>query len=421
MRIGSGCTGTRGSQRATLGEGRVECATQEAGQQLSLKIRRGGRERGWERREAPLAASAPVAAAAMRVRVALDVPTAMASSSAPSEEDGRSPILLLAGRSPPRLRVVVDGVDPEADTLQTLAAKAFVAHAGGRADPDAAHALRSVRGRCGGCASASLQHLLSVAPTEAGADPEVELYVPLRGGGGDGGSTGAEDRRAWLEMFAERKPEAADPREVRLARWTRCALSGTPLAPPCVVDLALGRVYNKEAFLRALLQRKAKRGRTEAGAGGLPHIRGMKDVREVSLSPASASSAGPPFSCPITGLEMNGRARFVAILPPGSAPGTVVSRTALREAPQAVRDLLGVASSSSGGEGSRDEGQHAGERGFLGGFDTVEVNPAGDALEAAMARARDQARGYEAKERAKKKRRMAEKGGELGGQSSDLV
>ena len=43
----------------------------------------------------------------------------------------------------------------------------------------------------------------------------------LRGGGGDGGSTGAEDRRAWLEMFLEKKPDKVDPAEVKRAKWTR--------------------------------------------------------------------------------------------------------------------------------------------------------------------------------------------------------
>lgn len=60
----------------------------------------------------------------------------------------------------------------------------------------------------------------------------------LRGGGGDGGSTGAEDRRAWLEMFLEKKPDKVDPSEMKRAKWTRCAAEPAPPSPsdPAVVS-----------------------------------------------------------------------------------------------------------------------------------------------------------------------------------------
>ncbi len=32
----------------------------------------------------------------------------------------------------------------------------------------------------------------------------------LCGGGGDGGATGAEDRKAWLEMFLEKRPDKGE-------------------------------------------------------------------------------------------------------------------------------------------------------------------------------------------------------------------
>lgn len=35
----------------------------------------------------------------------------------------------------------------------------------------------------------------------------VTVCSRLRGGGGDGGSTGAESRSCYLEMYAERKPD----------------------------------------------------------------------------------------------------------------------------------------------------------------------------------------------------------------------
>ena len=40
----------------------------------------------------------------------------------------------------------------------------------------------------------------------------LELLPRLRGGGGDGGATGAESRSCYLEMYAERKPD-------KVRRW----------------------------------------------------------------------------------------------------------------------------------------------------------------------------------------------------------
>ena len=45
-----------------------------------------------------------------------------------------------------------------------------------------------------------------------------------------------------------------NPAEEKLARWTRCSLSGEPLSPPCCID-ELGAVYNKDAVVAALLKK----------------------------------------------------------------------------------------------------------------------------------------------------------------------
>lgn len=37
----------------------------------------------------------------------------------------------------------------------------------------------------------------------------MEIQGFLRGGGGDGGSTGAESRSSYLEMYAQKKPDKA--------------------------------------------------------------------------------------------------------------------------------------------------------------------------------------------------------------------
>lgn len=43
-------------------------------------------------------------------------------------------------------------------------------------------------------------------------------------------------------------PPQVDPTEQRLAKWTRCQLSGEDLAPPCVAD-ELGHLFNKDAVV----------------------------------------------------------------------------------------------------------------------------------------------------------------------------
>lgn len=53
---------------------------------------------------------------------------------------------------------------------------------------------------------------------EAGVTSGATLSVTsrLRGGGGDGGSTGAESRSCYLEMYAEKKPDKVS------SSWTAC-------------------------------------------------------------------------------------------------------------------------------------------------------------------------------------------------------
>lgn len=171
----------------------------------------------------------------------------------------------------------------------------------------------------------------------------VSVHHKLIGGGGDGGSTGAESRSSFLEMYATKKaakvnamnillyeaqntahegvtlPQqylncqrvhsvllyttacmsqslvhllcvekqepwqvisscclmstlASDltstiaccnsvnchmqvnPVEAKIAKWTRCNLSGQPLQPPCVAD-ELGNLYNKDAMVQALVSK----------------------------------------------------------------------------------------------------------------------------------------------------------------------
>jgi len=149
--------------------------------------------------------------------------------------------------------------------------------------------------------------------------------------GCDGGTIPTRDEQVRLK----KKPEVKDAEGERLCRWGQCALSQKALKAP-VVACQLGRLYNKEAVICMLLNKTQE-------ANNLQHIRGLKDVTELKLhrnpayegeermlvgNPLQESRA--PWSCPVTGLEMNGRHAFCYSL----VCGCVVSRRALREVQQ---------------------------------------------------------------------------------------
>lgn len=231
---------------------------------------------------------------------------------------------------------------------------------------------------------------------QAGVTDGSTLTVSARllGGGGDGGSTGAESRSCYLEMYAEKKPDKVNPAEEMLARATRCRLSGERLAPPCVAD-ELGSLFNKEALVHALLSKTLP--------PALAHISSLKSVTTLKLDAipsraGSHASAGPGpgsrssgngvssscdlavFQCPVTGLEMNGRFGFVIHKP----TGVVLSERALREVPAAAEELLG--------------GKWAPE-------DLLPINPQGEELE----KRKEAVAAAMAAERARKAAKKAEK------------
>ncbi|KAM6579840.1 hypothetical protein CsatA_003614 [Cannabis sativa] len=150
------------------------------------------------------------------------------------------------------------------------------------------------------------------------------LRSRARGGGGDGGATGAESRDCYLKMYAEKKPDKVDPNEQRLSKWLNCALSNEPLKEPCVVDW-LGNLFNKEALVEALLGKKIPKA--------FGHIKGLKDMIKIELSmiPGVEKNgdvrSAPRFECPITGLEFNGKYKFYAL----KKCGHVLSSKALKE------------------------------------------------------------------------------------------
>jgi hypothetical protein len=134
----------------------------------------------------------------------------------------------------------------------------------------------------------------------------------------------------------------------------------------------------------------------------LEHITGMKAITALKLhknertksSVKDASgkvnatsfrlAAEAVFSCPITGLDFNGKTKFVALVP----SGVVVSDRALREAKSAVEDILGP-------DVKLDEQTR------------VTVNPKGEELDAMRESLEEEA----AKKAAKKKKKDSKKNG----------
>jgi len=82
-----------------------------------------------------------------------------------------------------------------------------------------------------------------------------------------------------------------------------------PLQPPCVID-ELGNLYNKEAMVHALLNKSIPEA--------LSYITSLKKhLRDVHLhnnpSYSNKDGKGVQYACPVTGIPMNGKARFVAV------------------------------------------------------------------------------------------------------------
>ncbi|KAI0700455.1 DUF602-domain-containing protein [Cytidiella melzeri] len=143
--------------------------------------------------------------------------------------------------------------------------------------------------------------------------------------GNDGGSI--PDRRDLVK--SKPKAEQADKANQTRARWFFCALSKRPLQEP-IVSCALGKLYNKDAIIEYLLDKSAY-GDGEDICG---HIRSLKDVKPLKLTPNSAKVGGKTdgsahraqFICPMNLKEMNGVQPFVYLW----TCGCVFSQAGLR-------------------------------------------------------------------------------------------
>jgi len=187
-----------------------------------------------------------------------------------------------------------------------------------------------------------LQREATVAESGLADGCTVEVQGRLRGGGGDGGSTGAESRSSYLEMYASKKPDKVNPAEERLALWMNCRLSGDPLTPPCCAD-RLGSIFNKEAVLEAIIQKKLPAPLSHITAKSLIDLKLHNNPSFQERSKATANQGNfqaldaAPFICPVTGMEANGKARFVVL----KRCGTVVAEKAIKQFKESVVELLG--------------------------------------------------------------------------------
>jgi hypothetical protein len=113
--------------------------------------------------------------------------------------------------------------------------------------------------------------------------------------------------------------------QAQVLRSKLCAQCNMDLCEP-IVACEMGNLYNKEAILTALLNKTLNP--THA------HIRGMKDVKTLRLTPNKEPASGtddrdsaPKYMCPITGLLLNGIHPFVVVW----TTGWVLAEKAIRE------------------------------------------------------------------------------------------
>lgn len=143
--------------------------------------------------------------------------------------------------------------------------------------------------------------------------------------GCDGGTIPRRDEL----VRVKKKAEAKDKDSSLAFQWQCCALTQQPLQKP-IVMCGLGRLYNKLNVIEAILNKEISRE--------CPHIKTLKDVKDLKLTPNPAfkeedkkegalDSRSVPYICPVIGLEMSGKFRFIGIW----TCGCVFSERALKE------------------------------------------------------------------------------------------
>ncbi|XP_014287528.1 replication termination factor 2 [Halyomorpha halys] len=145
--------------------------------------------------------------------------------------------------------------------------------------------------------------------------------------GCDGGTIPKRDELVRKKKRAEQKDKVAQ----RSFLWRHCNISQTPLHDP-VVACGLGRLYNKDSLILALLDKTL----LPETAG---HIKSLKDVKELKLTQNPSYEASidkgdqyvdhqsSPYICPVIGHEMNGNFKFCF----SWGCGCVVSERAMKQ------------------------------------------------------------------------------------------
>ncbi|KAK3797259.1 hypothetical protein RRG08_060785 [Elysia crispata] len=132
--------------------------------------------------------------------------------------------------------------------------------------------------------------------------------------GCDGGTIPKRDEL----VRTKKKPEQKDKTSELAFKWKHCAISQETLTKP-IVACELGRLYKKESVLEFLLDRSKF-----DIASQFDHLRGLKDIKELHLTDVPekrghhvekgdmrSDSIIADFICPVVGLEMSGKHRFV--------------------------------------------------------------------------------------------------------------
>uniref|UniRef100_U5EYR4 Replication termination factor 2 n=1 Tax=Corethrella appendiculata TaxID=1370023 RepID=U5EYR4_9DIPT len=140
--------------------------------------------------------------------------------------------------------------------------------------------------------------------------------------GCDGGTIPRRDELVRLK----KKPEQKDKDSEREFRWKHCALTQQKLQKP-IVMCGLGRLYSKQSIIEYLLEKDSKTSES------CTHIKSLKDVKDLNLTTNPAFEANSKddkhsqFICPLTGIEMSGKFRFVSLW----SCGCVLAERALKE------------------------------------------------------------------------------------------
>lgn len=145
--------------------------------------------------------------------------------------------------------------------------------------------------------------------------------------GCDGGTIPRRDEL----VRVKKKPEQKDKDAELGALWKCCAITQQALQEPVVV-CHLGKLYSKMSLIEALLD---KRNLPEE----FKHIKNLKDVKNLNLTKNKEFKIDDdkkegivdhrvsPYICPVLGLEMSGKFRFVALW----SCGCVFSERAYKE------------------------------------------------------------------------------------------